>query len=194
MTADRTVIHLEGTDFQKSRAFSPAVVTQGGKIVWLAGQTALIDLDGKSIAHDFEAQARACFTLIDRALNRVGGKLADLVTMTVSINDPRYGDQFIKIRHDMFPNGKFPCSALIKRPPSSIWSSISKPPRRSVSPFHPACSPSPTTSSSNSSHPRLLRSHSTSAVGQKRTLRHSKAMSALTPISDIGRMLAIDAN
>src|ERR1700746_2644405 len=45
MTADRTVIHLEGTDFQKSRAFSPAVVTQGGKIVWLAGQTALIDLD-----------------------------------------------------------------------------------------------------------------------------------------------------
>jgi hypothetical protein len=36
MTADRTVIHLEGTDFQKSRAFSPAVVTQGGKIVWLA--------------------------------------------------------------------------------------------------------------------------------------------------------------
>ena len=62
MTADRTVIHLEGTDFQKSRAFSPAVVTQGGKIVWLAGQTALTDPDGKSIAHDFEAQARACFT------------------------------------------------------------------------------------------------------------------------------------
>ena len=45
MTANRTVTHLEGTDFQKSRAFSPAVVTQGGKIVWLAGQTALTDLD-----------------------------------------------------------------------------------------------------------------------------------------------------
>ena len=85
MTADCTVIHLEGTDFQKSRAFSPAVVTQGGKIVWLAGQTALSDLDGKSIAHDFEDQARACFALIDRTLNRVGGKLADLVTMAVSI-------------------------------------------------------------------------------------------------------------
>ena len=99
--------------FPDSRAFSPAVVTQGGKIVWLAGQTTLTDLDGKSIAHDFEAQARACFTLIDRTLNRVGGKLADLVTMTVSINDPRYGDRFIKIRHEMFPNGKFPCSALI---------------------------------------------------------------------------------
>ena len=43
----------------------------------------------------------------------MGGKLADLVTMTVSINDPRYGDRFIKIRHEMFPNAKFPCSALI---------------------------------------------------------------------------------
>jgi len=85
MTADRTVTHLEGTDFQKSRAFSPAIVTQGGKIVWLAGQTALIDLDGKSIVHDFEAQARTCFALIDQTLNRVGGKLANLVTMTVSI-------------------------------------------------------------------------------------------------------------
>jgi 2-iminobutanoate/2-iminopropanoate deaminase len=93
MIADRTVIHLEGTDFQKSRAF----LAGRRHARWqdrLARKTALIDLDGKSIAHDFEAQARACFTLIDRTLNRVGGKLADLVTMTVSINDPRYGDRF----------------------------------------------------------------------------------------------------
>jgi hypothetical protein len=54
--------------FGKSRAFSPAVVTQGGKIVWLAGQTALTDLDGKSIAHDFDAQARTCFTPSDPRL------------------------------------------------------------------------------------------------------------------------------
>jgi len=54
-----------------------------------------------------------CFALIDRTLNRAGGKLADLVTMTVSINDPRHGDRFIKIRHEMFPDGKFSCSAQI---------------------------------------------------------------------------------
>src|SRR5215469_501221 len=113
MSADRTVIHLDGTDFQKSRAFSPAIVTQGGKIVWLAGQTAVTDLDGKSIVHDIEAQARTCFAFIERTLYRAGGALADLVTMTVSINDPRYGDRFIKIRHEMFTDGKFPCSALI---------------------------------------------------------------------------------
>lgn len=113
MATHRVITHLEGSDFQKSRAFSPAIVTQDGKLVWLAGQTTLVDLDGKSIAHDFNAQARTCFALIDRTLNRVGGKLADLVTMTVSINDPRHGDQFIKIRQETFPDGKFPCSALL---------------------------------------------------------------------------------
>lgn len=109
----RKVVHLEGSDFQKSRAYSPAIVTQGGKTVWLAGQTTLVDLGGNSIAHDFEAQTRTCFALIDRTLKRVGGSLSDLVTMTVSISDPRYGDQFVKIRQGLFPDGKFPCSALI---------------------------------------------------------------------------------
>jgi len=35
------------------------------------------------------------------------------VTMTVFINDARYGDQFVKMRREMFPDGKFPASALI---------------------------------------------------------------------------------
>jgi 2-iminobutanoate/2-iminopropanoate deaminase len=109
----RSVEYLEGTDFQKARAFSPAIVTQGGKIVWLSGQTTLADLEGTSITHNFEAQARTCFVLMDRTLRRAGGSLSNLVTMTVSINDPRYGDQFIKVRHEVFPDGKFPCSALI---------------------------------------------------------------------------------
>jgi 2-iminobutanoate/2-iminopropanoate deaminase len=109
----RKIAHLEGSDFQKSRAYSPAIVTQGGRTVWLAGQTTLVDLEGNSIAHDFDAQTRTCFALIDRTLKRVGGSLADLVTMTVSINDPRHGDQFVTIRQGLFPDGKFPCSALI---------------------------------------------------------------------------------
>ena len=91
----------------------PAIVTQGGKTIWLAGQTTLVDLEGNSIAHNFEAQARTCFALIDQTLKRVGGTLADLVTMTVSIDDPRHGDHFIEIRHEHFPDGRFPCSALI---------------------------------------------------------------------------------
>ena len=105
--------YLEGTDFQKSRAFSPAVITQGGKTVWLAGQTATIDEAGKDIAGNFDAQARTIFAAIDKTLRRAGGTLANLVTMTVFINDPRYGDQFVKIRSEFFSGGKFPASALI---------------------------------------------------------------------------------
>lgn len=107
------VEYLEGTTFQKSRAFSPAVITQGGKTVWLAGQTATVDESGRDISGDFEAQTRAIFALIDKTLQRAGGTVANLVTMTVFINDPRHGDAFVKIRSEIFQDGKFPASALI---------------------------------------------------------------------------------
>lgn len=32
--------YLEGTETQQQRAYSPAVITQGGRTVWLAGHTA----------------------------------------------------------------------------------------------------------------------------------------------------------
>ena len=107
------VEHLAGTDFQKSRAFSPAVITQGGRTIWLAGQTTTVDESGKDISSNFEAQARTVFALMDRTLKRAGGSLADLVTMTVFINDPRYGDPFVRIRGELFRDGRYPASALI---------------------------------------------------------------------------------
>jgi 2-iminobutanoate/2-iminopropanoate deaminase len=111
--ASSSVQYLEGSAAQKERAFSPAVVTRGGRIIWLAGQTTTVDLNGKSIAGDFLGQARTDFALIDRTLKRSGGSLQNMVTMTVFINDPRNGDPFVKLRREMFPDGKFPASALI---------------------------------------------------------------------------------
>lgn len=105
--------YLEGTDFQKSRAFSPAVITAGGKTVWLAGQTALVDESGRDISGNFEAQARTIFALMDKTLKRAGGTLANLVTMTVFITDARYGDRFVAIRGEFFRDGRYPASALI---------------------------------------------------------------------------------
>lgn len=105
--------YLEGTDTQKSRAYSPAVVTEGGHIVWLAGQTATVDGDGHDISGNFEAQTHRVFALIDQTLRRVGGSLANLVTMTVFIKEPRYGDRFVELRRRKFPDGNYPASALI---------------------------------------------------------------------------------
>jgi enamine deaminase RidA (YjgF/YER057c/UK114 family) len=105
--------YLEKSEFQASRAFSPAVITQGGRTVWLAGQTATRDEAGNDISGNFEAQTRTIFALIDKTLRRTGGTLADMVTMTVFINDPRHGDRFVELRKEFFPGGNFPASALI---------------------------------------------------------------------------------
>lgn len=107
------ITHVEGTEFQKSRAFSPAVITEGGKIVWLAGQTATIDENGRDISGNLAEQARVCFGLIGKTLGNAGGSLDNLVWMTVFINDPRFGDEFVKIRGEIFKHGRFPASSLI---------------------------------------------------------------------------------
>src|SRR5258708_38369784 len=97
-------IHLEPNELQRTRAFSPAVVTDGGRIVWMAGQTATTDGDGKDISGNFEAQARRVFALMDQTLRRTGGTLASLGTMTGFIKDAPYGDRFGQIRREMFPH------------------------------------------------------------------------------------------
>src|SRR2546430_3044705 len=71
--------YLEGDAYQKARAFSPAVITRGGRIIWLAGQTATQDLNGKSLQGDFQGQARTVFALMDRTLKRDGASLKNLV-------------------------------------------------------------------------------------------------------------------
>ena len=111
--AARAAEYMEKSDFQKSRAYSPAVITQGGRIVWMAGQTATRDEAGNDISGNFEAQVRTVFSLMDKTLHKAGGSLANLVTMTVFINDPRNGDRFVEMRRDTFKDGNYPASALI---------------------------------------------------------------------------------
>lgn len=105
--------HHAGNERHASRSYSPAIVTRGGRTVYLAGQTALQDLEGRSLANDFDGQARTIFALLDRTLREVGATLKNMVTMTVFINDPRHGDRFVEIRKDFFDIGHYPCSALI---------------------------------------------------------------------------------
>jgi 2-iminobutanoate/2-iminopropanoate deaminase len=99
-------------DRQQLRAYSPAVVTEGGKIIWLAGQIATVDDDGKSLAGDFDGQVRQVFKLLNATLEKAGGKLSDMVQMTVFITDARNGDRLTQIRREIFGDN-FPGSALI---------------------------------------------------------------------------------
>lgn len=104
--------HIEGP-WQKGRAFSPAVVTHGGTTIWVAGHGGIADDSGRSLAGDFEAQVHQSFKNIERTLAQAGGRLADIVTMTVYITDVRHGDRFIDLRKQYFPDGRYPASALI---------------------------------------------------------------------------------
>jgi 2-iminobutanoate/2-iminopropanoate deaminase len=109
---------LEARDYLKSdraqsRGFSPGVVTEGGKIVWVSGQTGLVDEQGKSMAGDFEGQARVIFRAIDAVVRRAGGSLKDVVTITVYLTDPRLIDPLMPIRREFFPDENFPASTTI---------------------------------------------------------------------------------
>jgi 2-iminobutanoate/2-iminopropanoate deaminase len=99
-------------DRPQERAYSLAVVTEGGKTVWLAGQTATADDSGKSLAGDFDGQARQVFKLLGATLEKAGGKLGDMVQMTVFITDVRNGTRLTEIRKEIFGDN-FPGSALI---------------------------------------------------------------------------------
>ena len=90
----------------QERAFSRAVVTEGGKTVWLGGQTG-------SPEKNFEGQVREIFAELDKTIKAVGGAgLQDMATMTVFINDVRLGDRLTEIRKEIFKQC-FPGSALI---------------------------------------------------------------------------------
>ena len=99
-------------DRPQQRGYSSAVITEGGRTVWLAGQTATVDDAGKSLAGDLDGQVRQLFKNLDRTLQQAGGKLSDMVQMTVFITDVRYGDRVTQIRREVFGDN-FPGSALI---------------------------------------------------------------------------------
>ncbi len=96
----------------QARAYSQAVITEGGRIVWLAGQVGAADASGNSLAGDFDGQVREVFSRLSKTLEEAGGSLADMVTMTVFITDARHGDRFTELRKEIFGDN-FPASALI---------------------------------------------------------------------------------
>jgi 2-iminobutanoate/2-iminopropanoate deaminase len=90
------------------RAYSKAVITEGGRTLWLAGQTA------QDRAADFDAQVREIFEKLSETIKAVGGSgLHDMVTMTVFLKDARHGDRFVELRREIFKGENFPASALI---------------------------------------------------------------------------------
>ena len=109
--------------WEQVRALSPAVVTRGGRIVWLSGEIGAsqmeAELSGQSIEHnlttfptDFESQVHNTFRRIGEKLENVGGALQDIVKMTVYLKDGRNQQRFVELRKGYFPDNA-PASTLI---------------------------------------------------------------------------------
>lgn len=99
--------------YQRSRSYSPAVVTEGGKTVWLAGHLAWEDEEGNSLAGDFDRQVRCVFRKLDVTLQEAGGKIADIVTMTIFLTDVANNTRFVELRKEFFDDPDYPASTLI---------------------------------------------------------------------------------
>src|ERR1700746_100723 len=68
-------------DSAERSGYSMAVVTQGGRTIWLAGQTGAVDGSGKSLAGNLDAQVHQVFANLAATLAEAGGKLSDMVSM-----------------------------------------------------------------------------------------------------------------
>lgn len=102
--------YLQPTNAERS--YAAGVVTQGGRIVWLAGMGGTNKPDGTKIT-DFAEQTRQAFRRMEATLKQAGGTLDNLVSMTVMIRNQADGDTFVKVRGEFFKNNKFPASMLI---------------------------------------------------------------------------------
>jgi 2-iminobutanoate/2-iminopropanoate deaminase len=99
--------------YQKSRSYAPAVVTEGGRTVWLAGLLAAEDEEGTSLAGDFAGQVRCIFRKMARQMEEVGGSLDDIVAMTCHITEVRYNGEFVELRKEFFREERYPASTLV---------------------------------------------------------------------------------
>jgi len=109
MALKKTIVE---PSWEAKYSYSPAVITEGGKTVWLAGHVGFVDDSGTSLAGNFDAQTRQAFKNVEKTLQRAGGTLKDVVWMTVAVCDGRYSQRFTDIRKEIY--GKdFPASTLL---------------------------------------------------------------------------------
>jgi 2-iminobutanoate/2-iminopropanoate deaminase len=104
--------YVQTRPWHAARAYSSAVKVTGGTLVFVAGMTP-VDEQRRLVGEgDFDRQVAQVWDNIELALKAAGGKLSDVVTMTVFITDMRHGNRFVELRREKF--GKdFPASALI---------------------------------------------------------------------------------
>ncbi len=99
---------------QLGRPFHHGVVEPEGRVLHMTGQVAW-DKDGNVIGKgDCETQARQCFDNVESILTAVGGRLEDIVSLTVFYLDPADMPAIQKVRAERLQLAHGPVSILIQ--------------------------------------------------------------------------------
>ena len=101
---------------RNGRAFNHGIVAPEGRTLHMTGQVAW-DGDGVLVgADDCEAQIRQCFENVAQILAAVGGRLDDIVSLTIYFLDPADLPAIQQVRTEKFSAETAPASILIQTP------------------------------------------------------------------------------
>ncbi|MQA07412.1 MAG: RidA family protein [Pseudonocardiaceae bacterium] len=96
------------------RAFSQGVVQGPGEVVHITGQVAWDEHDNVVGAGDVEAQMEKCVDNVRKVLGEVGGRLGDIVSMTIYFLNRDDLPVIQKVRSRHFDTATAPTSVLIQ--------------------------------------------------------------------------------
>jgi 2-iminobutanoate/2-iminopropanoate deaminase len=92
--------------------YSQGILAEGGKVLFVAGQTAS-DKDNNVVGKgDIEAQTEQVFKNLRAVLEEAGGTLDNLVMTTTYITDRKYREGYNKVRMKQYKQGA-PTSTLV---------------------------------------------------------------------------------
>ncbi|MGH7832823.1 MAG: RidA family protein [Candidatus Binatia bacterium] len=92
--------------------YSQGILTESGRLLFIAGQTAS-DKDGNVVGKgDIEAQATQVFKNIAAVLDEAGGSFDNLVMTTTYITDRKYREGYNRVRQQYYKK-ESPTSTLV---------------------------------------------------------------------------------
>lgn len=101
---------------QQGRAFNHGVIAPEGRTLYITGQVAW-DAEGKVVGEgDCERQARLCFDHVEAILAAAGGRLEDIVQLTIFFIDRADLPAIQKVRAERLPIETAPVSIVVQSP------------------------------------------------------------------------------
>jgi reactive intermediate/imine deaminase len=111
MRASEPIQHVNPSNVHPPSTYTHAV--RKGKLVCIAGQTA-VDVNGNVVGvGDFRAHAEQVYTNLQRVIEAAGGSLDDILKVTNFVTDISNYPVLAEVRNRFFP-GEKPASTLVQ--------------------------------------------------------------------------------